>query len=140
MFQARRRAWKLSRFGLVETVVVVSTPRASPTRGELVTFGKESVAAALAGKSRIPLGVGSSVVVYPTLVVDELTDDLAAFVAGYAPRRWCVLEFPVVVEPEAGRTEMLARTPFWGSAYYRTTRQDATELVGLCRETPPSGA
>jgi hypothetical protein len=120
---------KLSRFGLVETVVEVSTLQAQPPSDDLRAFGDAAVRSALQGKSRIPRGLGSSLVVYPALVADGISDGLARFAESYAPKHFSIMEFPLVVDPAVQRLVMLDKTPFWGAAYYRKTRQDAQELL-----------
>jgi hypothetical protein len=130
---AQRRQFKPTRFGLVETTVRLSSRRESATADELRAFADESLRWALAHKSRIPRGLGSSLVVYPTLVVETASPELRAFVAGYAPKHWSALEFPVVAELSNERLGCLEKTPFWGAAYYKKTREEARELLGLKR-------
>jgi hypothetical protein len=127
--KGRRREVKLSRFGLVETVVEVSTLLAQPTTADLRAFGDAAVRSALEGKSRIPRGLGSSLVVYPSLFAESISDELARFATSYAPKHFSIMEFPVVIDPAARSLVMLDKTPFWGAAYYRKTRQDAHELL-----------
>src|SRR2546427_9710728 len=59
---AGRREVKLTRFGVVETVVGVSVPRESATQDDLKELGRQVVEAALKRKTRIPRGLGSSLV------------------------------------------------------------------------------
>jgi hypothetical protein len=127
--QARHRVIKLSRFGFIETVVVVSTIRSRPTAEDLKAFASDAVKSALVGKVRLPLGFGSGVVVYPVLLVDAIPSELTEFVRSYAPKNWAILEFPVVVNPASGELVFFEKTPMWGSAYYRTTRQVARKLL-----------
>jgi hypothetical protein len=127
--KARRRSIKLSRFGVVETVVAVSTVRSQPDSEQLRTFGGAVVESALAGKVRIPRGFGSGLVVYPVFVADAIPDELREFVASYAPKRWSILEFPVVVDLSSGDLVLFEKTPLWGAAYYRTTRREARVLL-----------
>ena len=126
--QARKRAVKVSRFGLVETVVSVSRPQATAQPEDLRSFGAEVIGTALERKSKIPRGLGSSMVVYPALVVEEAGPELRQFVAEHVPKHWSVLEFPVVVETRSGTLLSYAKTPIWGAAYYRKTRQQAQAL------------
>jgi hypothetical protein len=126
-FVARRRDVKLSRFGIVETVVEIGSLVSHPTPDDLRSFGAGAVQSALNGKSRLPRGLGSSLVVYPLLLADGITDALREFVSEYAPKHWSVLEFPVVVEPATAKLIALERTPAWGSAYYKTTRRDVQD-------------
>jgi hypothetical protein len=129
ILKERRRQVKLSRFGVVETVIVISSPVTQPDPDQLRTFGEDAVRSAEVGKSRIPLGLGSSLVVYPVVVAKGISDELAQFVQSYVPERWSTVEFPVVVEPATGSFVVGTKTPVWGGAYYRKTRRDAHELL-----------
>jgi hypothetical protein len=125
---ARRRQVKLTRFGLVETVVGISDRGGSAEPDDLRLFGADIVGFALDGKTKIPLGLGCSLVVYPVLMVDEVSSELREFAGSYTPKHWCVVEFPVVVERSTGSLVMLEHAPLWGAAYYRKTCRDAQEL------------
>ena len=129
LLKARRRQVKLSRFGVVETVIVISSPRSQAEPDQLRVFGAESVRAATVGKTRLPLGLGSSLVVYPVLLVDAISDALNRFVDEYVPKHWSIVEFPVVVVPTAQTLVYATKTPVWGSAYYRKTRREAQDLL-----------
>jgi hypothetical protein len=129
LLKARRREVKLSRFGIVETVVAISDVRFEPEPDQLRAFGAVVVRSAVEGKTRIPLGLGSSLVVYPVLVVDAISDELTRFVNSYTPSHWCILEFPVVVEPGSQTLVLFDKTRVWGAAYYRKTRREARELL-----------
>lgn len=129
VLKVRRKQVKLSRFGIVETVVAVSDVRSQPGPDQLRTFGADIVRSALDGKSRLPRGLGSSLVVYPVLVTDGISDELRRFASSYTPKHWSILEFPVVVEPGTGSLVLVEKTPAWGAAYYRKTRREAQELL-----------
>jgi hypothetical protein len=129
VLQARRKQVKLSRFGIVETVIAISDVRPQAGPDQLRAFGAEIVRSALEGKSRIPRGFGSSLVVYPVLVTDGISDELRQFASSYTPKHWSILEFPVVVEPDTGNLVLVEKTPAWGAAYYRKTRREAQDLL-----------
>jgi hypothetical protein len=127
---ARRRQIKVSRSGINETVVAVSTIHSQPGPDQLRSFGAEIVSSALDGKTtRLPRGLGSSFVVYPVLVAAVISEELSRFTSSYAPKHWCILEFPVVVDAAMPSLVLRNRTPIWGAAYYRTTRREAHVLL-----------
>jgi hypothetical protein len=129
LLKARRREIRLSRFGIVETVVAISEVRTEPGPDQLRGFGGDILRSAVEGKTRIPLGLGSSLVVYPVLVAEGLSDELTGFANSYAPKHWCILEFPVVVEPGSQQLVIFDKTRVWGAAYYRRTRREARDLL-----------
>lgn len=120
---------KASRFGIVETVVAVSSILSQPSPDQLRSFGSDTVRSALDGKTKLPRGLGSSVVVYPVLVAEGVSDELSRFANAYAPRHWSILEFPIVLDAATSTLVMRDTTPVWGAAYYRTTRGDANDLL-----------
>jgi hypothetical protein len=134
VLKARRREVKLSRFGVVETVVVISDVAAKADAERLRSFSEQAVRSAKVGKSRLPLGLGSSLVVYPVLLADGISDGLTQFAKDYVPKSWSTVEFPIVVDPSPQIVVFSSKTPVWGAAYYRKTRREAAELLGP--ETP----
>ncbi len=129
VMSVRRREVKLTRFGLVETVFAISPRSGDVEPDDLRLFGNDIVEFALAGKTKIPRGLGCSLVVYPVLLVDEVSSELRQFAGSYTPKHWSVVEFPVVVERSTWSLAMLERAPLWGAAYYRKTCRDAQELL-----------
>jgi hypothetical protein len=127
--KARRRQVKLSRFGIAETVVVISNRVPQGDAEKLRSFGGAALRSAVVGKSRVPRGFGSSVVVYPVLLVETISDGLTDFVEHYVPKHWSIMEFPIVVEPAARTFLYRTKTAIWGAAYYRKTRREAEELL-----------
>ena len=124
-----RRQGKLSRFGFVDTVVGVGSPRPSATSSDLEVIADRSFNEALRLKVRLPRGLGSQVVSYPALVVDQCSDELRSFAATYAPKHWSAMDFPIVVDLATGTLVFLEKTPMWGAAYYKRTREEARELL-----------
>jgi len=129
VLKARRRQVKLSRFGVVETVVVISDPVTQADADRLRSFGEEAVRSAAVGKTPLPLGFGSSLVVYPVLLADGISEALTQFAEDYVPKLWSIVEFPVVVDPSTQIVVFSSRTPVWGGAYYRKTRREAQGLL-----------
>jgi len=129
ILKARRREAKLTRFGIVETVVVISDVYSQPSPDQFRAFGSDSVRSALEGKSRIPRGLGSSLVVYPVVIGDGISDELIGFVRSYVPKHWAIVEFPVALDLRSSSLVLLQTRPFWGAAYYSKTRRDAYDLL-----------
>jgi len=128
VLKARRREVKLARFGLVETVVAISAPRTRSEPEDLRRFGADVVRSALEGKVKIPRGLGSGLVVYPALLVDEVPTALRSFMTSYAPKHWAIMDLPVV-ETSSRSLLLPEKTPLWGAAYYRKTRREARDLL-----------
>jgi hypothetical protein len=129
--QLRRRAVKASRLSFVETVVAVRSGQEPAGSEDVRAFTTNVVSAALARKSKIPRGLGSSLVVYPAVVVEECSTELRMFMASYVPKHWCLLVLPVVVDARTGGLVMYEQTPMWGALYQRTTRNDAKEWLSV---------
>jgi len=129
--QARRRTLKLTRFGLVETVVALSALRETASVDDLLAFDTVVFGSALERKSRVPRGLGSSMVVYPVLVAGDVPAEVHDFLADHTPDHWSVIELPVAVEISSGSLTYSEKTPVWGSAYYKKTRKEALELLAV---------
>ena len=129
--QLRQRTAKASRLSLVETVVAIRSGEEAARPEDVRAFASNVVRSALAGKSKIPRGLGSSLVVYPVVVVEECSAELRMFMASYVAKHWCLLELPVVVEGRTGNLVMYEETPVWGALYQRTTRNDARDWLSV---------
>ena len=124
-----RRQAKLSRFGLVDTTVTIARGGPEASAADLTAVEAQAFDNAMRRKSSIPRGFGSSVVSYPVLVVDRATPELRTFAEQYVPKHWSVMDFPVVIELSTGPAISVTKTPAWGAAYYKKTRQEATDLL-----------
>jgi hypothetical protein len=129
ILKARRQETKLTRFGIVETVVVISDVYSQPSPDQLRAFGSDSVRSTLEGKVRKPRGFGRSLVVYPVVIADGISDGLIQFVRSYVPKHWAIVEFPVILDLQTSSLVLLEKRPFWGAAYYSKTRRDAYDLL-----------
>jgi hypothetical protein len=78
-----------------------------------------------------PRGLRSSVVAYAALVIEDASPEVVDAVAEEPPKHWAALEFPIVVELATQSMRYFEKTPFWGAAYYRTTRAVADELLAF---------
>jgi hypothetical protein len=128
----QKRAFKVSKFGLVETVVAVfdcgdvgTVSRVRDRCGATFRYG-------LSEKFPLPRGLGSTTVVYPVFVGRDVSH-LEAWVKEYAPKHWSAFEFPVVVDLEEPSVAFNESTPVWGSLYYRGFRSFASHVLAPLR-------
>jgi hypothetical protein len=126
---AHRRQAKFTRFGFVDTVVAISQAPSHASADHLVALTEQSFRDARQHKIWLPRGLGSQLVSYPALVLEQATPELRSFVAQYAPKHWSALDFPSVVELSTGSVLCYEKTPVWGGAYYRKTRQEVSALL-----------
>jgi hypothetical protein len=122
-----RRRFRPTRLSLVDTVCAVRVfDQISPQ--EFVDFSGSVFAAALAGKSRAPRGLGGMVVAHAIAVTETAGEGTIERARSYVPKHWAAAEFPGLVELERLAVHCYEGTPVWGAAYYRSYR-DAVKRV-----------
>ncbi len=76
----------------------------------------------------IPIGLGGSLIVYPLLITDSVSFELAAFLKTYTPKHYAAFEFPVVMDFINETLYYLETTPLWGSLYFSGFRKEVHRL------------
>ena len=72
-----------------------------------------------------PLGFGAMLVVYPVLVVNNISNVLYEFSKHYCPKHFSATEFPSVLNLSSGDVYYYPTTPVWGYAYYANYRRES---------------
>ncbi len=75
-----------------------------------------------------PLGFGANLVVYPMLIVDNISRELSEFIKNYCPKHFGSAEFPSVLDFTTQYLYYYERTPVWGYAFYSGYRREAYQL------------
>ena len=80
--------------------------------------------------NRVPLlrGMQFGYMVVPCLVVAAADMALIEYAESLPPRRWCLFEFPVVIDRGAGQVHYYGRTAMWGAFFF----SDMRKLVKSC--------
>lgn len=112
-----RRQFELSKFGLVDTFVVVGQFDRVDAR-TAQAFSEAAFRFGLANKSRLPRGLGGNLVVYPTIVGETILDDVVDWVLSYSPNHWAAFEMPLVADLSSAEVLYNDTKPLWGRAYY----------------------
>lgn len=74
-----------------------------------------------------PLGFGAMLVVYPVLIIDNISTELYNWTQNYCPKRFAAAEFPVVLNLSSGDIYYYPKTPIWGAAYYKGYRKEVAD-------------
>lgn len=82
-------------------------------------------------RTGIPIGIGGSLTVYPLLITESVSFDLAAFIKKYTPKHYSAFEFPVVLEFVNDNLYYLESTPMWGALYYSGFRKETFQLYSV---------
>jgi hypothetical protein len=72
-----------------------------------------------------PLGFGAMLQVFPLVITENITNELAQFIKTYCPKHFAASEFPSVVDLSTGYVYYYPSTPIWGYAYYSGYRRDS---------------
>lgn len=120
-----KSGFQLTKFGNVDTSVHVGR-LAGPTPEALVAFSAQAFADAKATRRgfRMPNGFFNTMFSHALVMVDDVPERLAAFVAAHqAPKHWSSFESLAVFDVSASRLHVFAGTPIWGAAYFASTRK-----------------
>jgi hypothetical protein len=125
-----RRRPSFSRFGIVDSVVVLTMLEGAATKADLVDREEGAVREALLLKIGLPRGLFSAVEVFPITLVGDAESDAVEFVCGGLRNRFAILSMPAVVH--AGGREVATFTGFkvWGGAYTASMRRRLLGWVG----------
>jgi hypothetical protein len=77
-------------------------------------------------RSGAPLGFGAMLQVFPLIITEKITNELADFIkTKYCPKHYAASEFPSVIDLDTGYVYFYQTTPIWGYAYYSGYRRDS---------------
>lgn len=118
-----RRRVSLSRFGVLDSVVVGTTFDGTASRADLAACEEAAVREALLLKVAIPRGLFSAVEVFPITLVDDAESDGVDFVCGALRNRFAVMSMPAVVHDGGGEVAVFRGQKVWGGAYISSMRR-----------------
>lgn len=123
------RAFRLSRFGMVDTVVGIALEPGVATEASFVALDKETKQGAMSVKSKWPLGLGSAVEMFPVLFAE--TADAAAIAAanGASPKRWGIMSSHALVHGSPAQIELFDGRAIWGAAYVASQRKKLKQYL-----------
>ncbi len=118
-----RRRPSLSRFGILDSIAVVSTFEGTASRADLVACEEAAVREALLLKIGVPRGLFSAVEVFPITLVDDAESDGVEFICNNLRNRFAVLSMPAVVHNEGSDVAVFKGQKVWGGAYITGMRR-----------------
>jgi len=121
----RRTRVEASKFGKVD-FYVCSKHIPDITNVLLSEFSSKMFTLANRHRSGIPLGFGAMLQVFPLIITENITNELADYVkSSYCPKHFAASEFPSVIDLNSGYVYYYQSTPVWGYAYYGGYRRDS---------------
>lgn len=120
--------FKASKFGKVDSYACIKYMGEGATGDEMKIFSTKMFELANRHRTGMPLGFGAMMVVYPLMVVETISNELAAFIRTYVPKHFAAAEFPAVYDLSTGYLYFYEGTPVWGYAYYNGYRREVFDL------------
>ena len=117
-----------SKFGKVNTFCFIKYADEIYDFRKLELFSSECFNYAMKIRKGNPLGFGGMLVVYPCLIVDCVSKDLADFIKKYVNKHFAASEFPSLLDISTGDIYFNQRTPIWGALYYEGFRKESRNL------------
>jgi hypothetical protein len=122
---------ELSKFGKSSTYAFVKYVEQGVDGNWMRQFSSNLFNFALKHRTGMPIGIGGSLTVYPLLITESVSFDLAAFIKKYTPKHYSAFEFPVVLDFVHDNLYYLESTPMWGALYYSGFRKEAYQLFSV---------
>jgi hypothetical protein len=121
----------LSKFGKSSTYACVKYVEQGVDGKWMQQFSSNLFEFAYRHRKGIPIGIGGSLTVYPLLITESVSFELAGFIKKYTPKHYSAFEFPVVLEFVNDNLYYLENTPMWGALYYSGFRKEAYQLYSV---------
>jgi hypothetical protein len=113
-----------TKFGKVDFYICAKNiPNA--TNEQVRNFSSSMKSLANRHRTGPPLGFGAMLQVFPLIITENITNDVAQFMKSYCPKHFAASEFPSVVDLNTGYVYYYPTTPLWGYAYYSGYRRDS---------------
>jgi hypothetical protein len=77
--------------------------------------------------TNMPVGFGAMLIVFPVLIVDNISNELYEWTKNYCPKHFAANEFPVILSLATMDLYYYSTTPLWGALFYNGFRTQAQE-------------
>ena len=85
------------------------------------------------GKKRnnVPLirGLQLGYMIVPVVIANVVSDEVRQHVSQRPPKRWCLIEFPVVCDAKSNEALYFKGTPLWGAFFFSDLRNVVAEYI-----------
>lgn len=125
-----RRRPSIAAFGILDSVVVVTTHEGAATKADLVDREEGAVREALLLKIGLPRGLFSAVEVFPITLVGDAGEEAVDYVCSGLRNRFAVMSMPAVVHHEGREVATFTGSKLWGGAYVSGMRRRLLGWVG----------
>ena len=113
-----------TRFGRVDTYCCAKYIGNNASGNDLSGFSGKMYELAFRHRHGPPLGFGAMLVVYPLLITEGISGELAEFIKQFSPKHFGAAEFASVLDLSTNYLYYNPKTPVWGSAYFASYRKD----------------
>ncbi len=124
----KRSRTQASKFGIVDTYCCVKYMHEGATGDEMKAFSSKMFELCSKHRSGGPLGFGSMMIVYPLIITENFSNELAAFLRTYCSKHFAAAEFPSALDLSTGHLYYYENTPIWGYLYYSGYRKEVYSL------------
>lgn len=121
----RRSRVEATKFGKVDCYVCAKNYVTLPDCNEVKAFSGKMFNLASRHRQGMPLGFGAALVVYPLVLVENISKELISCISQYCPKHLAAAEFPSVYDMANNLLYFYPATPLWGAAYYSNYRKQS---------------
>ncbi len=82
-------------------------------------------------RNRVPLirGLQFGYMIIPVIIANEVSDEVRQYASKQPPKRWCLMEFPVVCDVNSNETVYFKGTPMWGAFFFSDLRNLVAKYI-----------
>jgi hypothetical protein len=128
-----------TKFGKVDTYAFVKAVPDNIDVNYANTYSRGLFNYAMRIRTGAPLGFGAMLVVYPMLIVDNISSELYNWIQNYCPKHFAAAEFPSILNLSSGDIYYYPKTPIWGALYYSDYRNQTLQCFSPKKWTELSG-
>lgn len=121
----KRSRVEVTKFGKVDCYICAKYMPEGATGEELRIYSEKMFSLANRHRTGPPLGFGAMLVVYPLIITQNISAELAGYLNRYCPKHFAAAEFPSVLDINTKNLYYYPNTPLWGYAYYATYRRES---------------
>lgn len=105
----KRSRVEATKFGKVDCYICVKYMPEGATGQEMKYTAKKCFRLPNRHRTGMPLGFGAMLVVYPLIITENLSAELAGFLSQYCPKHFAAAEFPSAIQTEYFKSILLSK-------------------------------
>lgn len=116
-----------TKFGMVDTYAFIKHVPDNINPDWATAYSNNLFEHASRIRTGAPLGFGAMLVVYPVMIVNNISGELYQWTQNYCPKHFAAAEFPSILAMSTSDLYYYPKTPIWGALYYSDYRNQSQQ-------------